>query len=151
MTRKRIARLTGLTALWLITLLEALSMIDAGWGKFESAAGWQHWFVTSGYAAWFATVIGLAEIGGGLLLLVPKVASYAALLLMGIMLGAFYTVTMNESDLSWVDPLVHATLLGLILLFRWPSRLHLRGTASRHPKAPTNGDVPLSEAGRAYS
>jgi len=126
MTRKRIARLAGLAALWLITLLESLSMIDAGWGKFESAAGWQHWFVTWGYAAWFTTAIGIAEIGGGLLLLIPKVASYAALLLLGIMLGALYTVTTKTSDLSWVDPLVHATLLGLILLFRWRSRLRLR-------------------------
>ena len=123
MNKKRLLSITGIVLLWMVTVLIALSMMDAGYGKFESADGWKYWFEQWGYAAWFATVIGIAEIMGGALLLIPRTAPYAAALLIAIMLGAFYTVTTNESDLSWFDPLFNTVLLTIVLIGRWPGPL----------------------------
>ena len=41
----RWARFARPITLWLVTILIALTMFDAGIGKFQNAAGWQHWFV----------------------------------------------------------------------------------------------------------
>lgn len=130
-------RLAWLTFLWLVTVLTTISLGDKGLDKFTHAEGWQHWFVRWGYPAWFASVIGVAEAAGALLLLIPSLASYAAGLLIVIMAGAFYTVTTNETDLSAVDPVVFAVLLLIVLLGRWRSRLRpggpSSGTAPQHP------------------
>ena len=132
MDKKRLLSITGRVLLWLVTVLIALSMIDAGYGKFESADGWQHWFGQWGYAPWFATVIGVAEIGGGALLLTPRTAPYAAALLIAIMLGALYTVTTNVSELSSFDPLFNTALLAIVLLARRPT--WLRRTTAATPE-----------------
>ncbi len=112
--------IAGTALLWIVTILIGLSMVDAGYGKFESAEGWKHWFETWGYGARFATVIGVLEIGGGLFLLIPRTAPYAAAMLITIMAGALYTVTTKEADLSWFDPLFNMVLLGVVLAGRWP-------------------------------
>lgn len=109
--------------LWILTVLIGLWMVVAGLTKFQNAAEWQRWFAEDwGYPTWFRSFIGVAEIGGGLLLLLPKTAPYAAAGLMTIMLGAVWTVTTKTSDLSWVTPLVGAILLGIVLAARWPGR-----------------------------
>lgn len=123
MLQSRWARIAGQVALWLVTLLIALTMFDAGVGKFKNATGWQHWFVEVwGYPGWFRVFIGVGEIVGAVLLLWPRLASYAASGLIVIMLGAFVTVTTMPTDLSWFDPLFNATLLGIVLAGRWSAR-----------------------------
>lgn len=108
--------------LWLVTLLAASTLLNAGLSKFASHAGWVHWFVRWGYPAWFVTVIGLIEAGGAVLLVFPAIASYAAASLIVVMVAAFYTVLTNETDLSWFDPLFNTALLVLLLVGRWPRR-----------------------------
>jgi len=116
-------RIGGQTVLWLFTALVAMGMWDAGLGKFTSAAGWQHWFVEVWqYPTWFRSVIGVSEAGGAIVLLIPATASYAAALLTVIMLGAFWTVTTKEADLSATDPMVTAVILVIVLVGRWPRR-----------------------------
>lgn len=125
---QKAVRIAALVALWLVTVLAALTLGKAGYGKFADAAGWQFWFQKWGFAPWFATVIGLAELGGAALLLIPKLAPYAATLLMAIMLGAFYTVTTNVTDLSAVDPIINLVLLSIVLIGRWPRGFRPRKT-----------------------
>jgi len=126
---RSIAKFAGLTLLWLVSALTALQMLDAGWGKFESAEGWQHWMVEVwGYPSWFRTFIGLAEMAGGALVLWPRTASWAAAGLIVIMLGAFWTVTTKPSDLSSLDPVINIVLLLIVCVgwwsrrIRWPDR-----------------------------
>lgn len=126
---RNVVKKMGWALFWILLMLEVLSMATAGWGKFEHYDGWRHWFERWGYGAWFSPVIGVVEISGALLLLVPRVASYAAALLIVVMLGAFYTVTTKESDLSWVDPLVHIGLLAVVLAVRWPRRTRASAVA----------------------
>ena len=129
---RRVLRVGGETLLWLVTAFVAMGLWDAGLGKFTSAAGWQHWFVDVwGYPTWFRAVIGLAEAGGAVLLLFPRIASYSAALLIVIMVGAFWTVTTKEADLSAVDPIVTAIVLAIVLAARWPRRYR--------PAAPDQG------------
>jgi len=112
-------RIVGLVLLWLATVLASLTFAKAGYGKFADAAGWQYWFQQWGFAPWFATVIGVVELGGAILLLVPRLAPYAAVVLIAVMLGAFYTVSTNETDLSQVDPVINMLLAGIVLSARW--------------------------------
>ena len=123
MSAQRAVRITASIALWLITVLAALTLGKAGYGKFADAAGWQYWFQKWGFSPWFATVIGIAELGGAAVLLIPKLAPYAATVLLAIMFGAFHTVTTKVTDLSAVDPIINIVLLTIVLIARWPQRL----------------------------
>ena len=130
MTLPRWASLFGRFLVWAVTILTALTMVDAGWGKFASAEGWLHWFGVWGYPPRFAYVIGALELGAGILLLIPRLAPYAAALLIGIMIAAFATVSLKESDLSQLDPLFNIGLLTIVLIARWPGWLS-RGARTR--------------------
>lgn len=134
-TLKRIARVVGLILLWMVTLLATAVMGKAGFGKFESTEGWQYWFQRWGYAPWFVYVIGVAELGGALLLLIPRMASYAAALLIAVMIGAFITVSTNQTDLSAVDPVINSVILAVVLAGRWTSRW--RPLSQRRPSPTT--------------
>lgn len=131
MPANRMLHVAGLLGLWLVTALEALSMADAGLGKFEHAAGWRHWFQVWGYPAGFVTLVGLLEFGGAVLLVIPFTAPFAAALLTVIMAAAEFTVLTNPTDLSWVDPLIHVLLLVVIGWARRPG--WVGGTAWRRP------------------
>ena len=65
-------------------------------------------------------IVGLWEIGGAVGLLVPRVAPYAAIALITVMLGALATELLNQSILGPVMPLVHLGLLSIVLTARWP-------------------------------
>ena len=107
--------------LWVLIVLELLGMGVAGLSKFQGDT-WQRMFEGWGYAAWFALVIGAGEMSGALMLTARKFASYAAVLLIVIMLGAIWTVLTNESQLGPGIPTIHIAILSTILVGRWKSR-----------------------------
>lgn len=117
-TRKR--RLASI-GLWVLTVLEFLGMGLAGLSKFQGD-GWLNMFEGWGYPAWFALFIGGAEVILATLLLVPRVASYAALGLIVIMMGAIFTVLTNESQMGPGVATVHILVLTLLAWARWPRR-----------------------------
>jgi len=114
-------RKAGRIGLWILILLEVLGMGAAGLSKFQGD-GWQLLFESWGYAGWFALVIGALELSCALLLAVPRVASYAASVLIVIMLGAIWTVSTNDTELGQGIPLIHVVVLSIILQARWQSR-----------------------------
>ena len=118
-TEQGTLRTAGIIVLWLVTVLEALGMGLAGASKFVGS-GWPSMFEGWGYAAWFAYVVGAAEMGGALLLLLPRLASYSATLLLVIMLGAMYTLatTTFETRLGLGVPALHTLVLIAILWAR---------------------------------
>lgn len=118
---------------WILVLLQALSMVDAGWGKFQSLDGWMHWFGVFGYPRWFAPVVGVLEMIGGVLLLVPSLSAYAAAMLLVIMAGALHAVTTHTTDLSALDPLVHGAMQAIILAARWPRRRRFGSSTDELP------------------
>ena len=121
----------GWAAFWLITIFEALGMALAGSAKFTNPDLWLTWFVEWGYTESFGRFIGAAEIVGALLLLVPRIAPYAAAALIVIMLGATWTVTTRPSRLGVEGGLIHMALLIVILGVRLWQR-HRQATAAEH-------------------
>lgn len=80
-----------IVASWIIALILAISFCSGGFFKlfpndsmFVRFAGW-------GYAAWFVYVIGVVEVGGGLLVLHPRTAFFGGVLIAIEMIGATLT------------------------------------------------------------
>lgn len=106
--------------LWIISILLTAMFVMAGSGKVFSPAQAGQMFVNYGYPAWFAMVTGLTEIIGGILLLVPRVAAYAAGALVVVMAGATVThlKTAGEAPRALV-PLVLLILSAVVGVARW--------------------------------
>lgn len=121
-----IKKYAWLSFLWLTTALAGLSLADAGLGKFQHAEGWEYWFGQWGYPADFSLVTGGLEILIGLAVLIPRLASYSAIMAITIMLSAFITLLTNESDLSLIDPWFNIILMQAPLWGRWKSRWRFR-------------------------
>ena len=122
-------------ATWVLTLLLAALFAAAGAGKFgaEATANFQKF----GYGDGFRIFIGLAELAGGIGLLVPGLAFWAGSGLIVIMLGAVYTHFAVEINPAF--PAVVALLLAALTFLRYPRALLLS-----HPPAAAGGAQPES-------
>ncbi|MDH3272252.1 MAG: DoxX family protein [Gemmatimonadota bacterium] len=105
--------------LWLLTVVMALLLGAAGAAKFVQPDMWTGLFAGWGYPAWFSYVTGALEMGGAVVLLVPRFATYAAALLMVVMIGAAATVTLNPGEMVATPALVN--LVGLAIV-AWARR-----------------------------
>ena len=102
---------------WLLQIVLAVLMVGPGLQKFTSPV-WQRMFRTWGYPDHFYLVIGAIEVVAGIGLLVPKVASASAIVLMVVMAGAAVT-QITRGGRNGVGELVFVTLLGVVALVRW--------------------------------
>jgi putative oxidoreductase len=84
MGRKRIA-------IWVVSALLAALYVSGGIPKVVGAAGPVEGFRSMGFSDGFRIFIGAAEIAGGIGLLILPLATWAALGLAIIMVGAVYT------------------------------------------------------------
>ncbi|WP_190811131.1 DoxX family protein [Flagellimonas sp. S3867] len=87
------AKLTKLqpVLIWIMTAWFAHSMILNGARKLDPDGFWTNAFNDWGYAVWFRVLVGILEVGGGLLLLIPKVRHWGGLILAPVMVGALIT------------------------------------------------------------
>ena len=88
MTKHRIAKEV---LLWVIALFLALICLRSGWLKVTGNIFWARDFHRWGYPDWFRVVVGIAELTSMALLLIPRLASYGAMLFVVVMLGAIFT------------------------------------------------------------
>ena len=107
---------------WLLLGLEVLAMGSAGLSKFESVEGWLYWFHRFGYPPRMALAVGAIEFVGAGLLVLPRFASYAAIALGVVMLGALHAVLTHPTDLGWFAPVLHLAFLVPIGWIRWKRR-----------------------------
>ena len=121
-----------IAGMWLVQALMCLAMTGSGIQKFTSPA-WERMFRIWGYPDHFYLVIGVVETVGGLALLVPKLATPAALILMIVMIGAAVTQMMNGR--SGVGELVFFSLLGIIAFARRGYWLRVSNQTSPKPVA----------------
>ncbi len=126
---------TAAIVTWLLQVLLFVVMLGPGVQKFTSPV-WQRMFRAWGYPEHFYLVIGAIEVLAGIGLLVPRLASAAALTLMGVMAGAAVTQMLNGR--SGVGELVFLALLGCVAYSRWPGILakllaRRRAAARAHP------------------
>jgi len=115
-------RRVGWVAFGILLVLEVLAMGAAGLSKFQNTDGWFYWFARFGYPPRFALVVGAVEFVGAGLLVIPRVASYASIVLGVIMIGALHAVLTNETDLGWFGPVLHVAFLVVIGTVRWKRR-----------------------------
>lgn len=106
---------------WILQALAAFGFVNIGIGKFRGTF-WMRSFERWGYPDGFYMVVGVAEGLGGLLLLVPSLASYAALGLAGIMLAASATHVIAGDTARIMAPIPWAVALSVIAWLRWPDR-----------------------------
>ena len=126
---RRVLRGIGWTLFAVVMFLEVFTMGDAGLGKFQNLDGWLYWFARFGYPPQMALVVGALELVGAALLLIPRLAPYAAIMLAVIMFGALEAVLTTETDLGWFDPALHLVFLAIIAAVHWKRRWRPAGAA----------------------
>ena len=100
---------------WLLQVLLAVAMIGPGIQKFTSPV-WQRMFRIWGFPDHFYLVIGAIEVIAGAGLLIPRAAAPSAVMLMMVMLGAFFTqITHGRNG---VGEIVFFLLLGIVAYLR---------------------------------
>jgi putative oxidoreductase len=109
---------------WILTLLLAALMVGPGWQKFTGPT-WERMFRTWGYPDGFYLVIGAIEVAGGILLLIPRTASYSAIVLAIVMLGAAAT-QVTRGGRNGVGEIVFAVLLTALAWIRWRDRWRVK-------------------------
>ena len=108
---------------WLLQVLLAVLMVGPGSQKFTGTT-WQRMFREWGYPEGFYLVIGAVEVVAGIGLLIPKLASYSALILAAVMVGAAATHIIH-GDRNGVGEIVFMSLLLVIAAVRWRDRFRL--------------------------
>ena len=105
-----------------LTWLLALLFIAGGIPQVLALESTTSEFVRFGYSPGFCVLIGVLEIAGGVALLVRSVALYGALLLLGVMAGAVWTLV-KVGDAPF-PPLVVGILLLVVVVsqLRSPTR-----------------------------
>jgi uncharacterized membrane protein YphA (DoxX/SURF4 family) len=112
---------------WALSILCASQFLFAGSFKFIYFEESTKQFADFGYAQWFLVLIGVLEVCGAFLLLVPRVAWIGAGLLAVIMVGAVVTLLRAGKGVEAFIPAVVFLVLLLIAYARWP-RLAKRST-----------------------
>lgn len=110
--------------LWAITIVLAIIYVASGVPKLESLE-----FISArfeevwGFPDWFRMAIGGMEFIGGILLIIPGTAFYAALMLSVIMLGATYTHLVLGNPVFTPIPVTCFVLLMIVAYARRPEWL----------------------------
>jgi len=123
----RVLRIAGTVLLWTLQVLAAAGFIAIGLAKFGSPA-WASKFARWGYPDGFYMVIGALELIGGVLLLIPRLTSYAAALLGAIMVGAAATLLLHSETAGLSAPLAW---LGMLIVLGAARRRRAWRSASR--------------------
>lgn len=108
---------------WLAGAWLAWMYVEMGWPKFFADGFWSEPFARWGYPPWLRVLVGVGEVAGGVALLIPWIASYGALALGVVMLGAWAT---RAHDGRWVDVAwitLYLAVLAWIAAEWWSSRL----------------------------
>jgi putative oxidoreductase len=120
MTKGRIAKEI---ILWVIALLLALVCLRSGLMKMPGVPGVEFWirdFQRWGYPDWFRVVVGAAELISFVLLVVPRVAGYGAMIFAVVMLGAVVTHASNGESARLPFNLVLIAFSIIIIYARRP-------------------------------
>jgi putative oxidoreductase len=100
--------------LWAATSVLAIFFILMGLPKVLGQTGWVARFRGWGYPEWFPVVVGLAEIAGAMLLMIPSLARLGAAVLATIMVGAVGTHVWHGELPRIVPPIVLLVLVTLV-------------------------------------
>lgn len=141
MTMWKKARLAGA---WLAGAYLGWMFVQMGWVKFDPEGFWTPAFERWGYPAWLRVLVGAVEVGGGVALIIPWVASWGGIAVAVVMGGAWLT---RAGDGRWVD-VAWITVYALACLWIawewWGWRKPELGPGGRapHSSGDASGDSP---------
>ncbi len=110
----RIVRLVGM---WTLQVLLGGLFVVLGVAKFGDPS-WERKFAGWGYPDGFYMAIGVLEIAGGLMVLVPRVASYGALVIATVMVGAALTHLTHAETQRLIGPLMFLAVAAAVAWLR---------------------------------
>jgi len=104
--------------LWVVQVLLACAFVSAGGPKLAGAPMMVQMFDAIGVGQWFRYVTGGLEVGSAILLLIPGLAGFGAVLLACTMVGAILThLTVLHSPPT--GPVILLVLAAIVLWGRW--------------------------------
>jgi putative oxidoreductase len=106
--------------LWLPALFLVYVFVRQGLGKFDPHGGWARAFAVWHFPVWFRIAVGVAEIAGALLLLVPRTAFYGAALIAAIMIGAMLTHVYWHRPKAATNEIFPLALATIVMIGRRP-------------------------------
>jgi uncharacterized membrane protein YphA (DoxX/SURF4 family) len=116
----------GTVIVWVLALLCGLFFLGHAYYKLSASEQMIAAFSVWGYSATFMVGIAVLEAVCGLALMVPRLSTWAAVLLSIEMLGAVYTILSTGIGML-VLPLVTLAVLAIVGWRRRPQALGLRG------------------------
>jgi len=102
---------------WVLTVLAAVAFAGAGLSKLSGSEQMVTAFNAFGFPLWFMTLVGLAEVAGAIVLLLPPIAFIGGLSLMGVAGGAFITHLASGDSFATAIPSI--ILLVLVSVVTW--------------------------------
>ena len=111
-------RVAKTIAIWALQVLVGLMFVLLGVMKFRDPT-WVRMFARWGYPDGFYMVVGVVEALGGIGLLIPRFASYSALLLVAVMAGAALTHVVHGEMQRFPVPFVYLLLCALVAWLRY--------------------------------
>ena len=135
---RRTVRVLVEIAVWTFTLLIALVVGRAGFGKMDQSGGWADAFTGWGYPPSFRVAVGVVELLSAVSLLHPRTATYGAAGIVVVMIGAMGTHVIVEGRPRGVLNEVPALVLALTIGgYRWWQRSRAPArAAARASEAP---------------
>ncbi|WP_017622383.1 DoxX family protein [Nocardiopsis chromatogenes] len=113
------ARGTALTVVsWVLQVIGAGLFLLMGFGK---VAGWPDFITTFeniGAGQWLRYFVGVAELAGGIGVLIPRLAGLAAAGLTLVVVGAALTHVVILQDSGWMLPVALIVLMGALAWIR---------------------------------
>ena len=100
--------------LWILTAFLTVIFLTAGGTKLAGLPVQADNFARWGYPGWFMYAVGVVEVGGAVVLLIPRGAGFAALFLCGTMVGAALTHLLHGEMTAAPVPLVLLALVALV-------------------------------------
>ena len=123
-------RMVKLAGMWSLQVLLGVLFVVLGVAKFNDPS-WARKFAGWGYPDGFYMVVGVLEIAGGLMVLVPRVASYGALTIATVMVGAALTHLTHGETRRLIGPLIFLALAAAVGWLR-------RASAARPARLPAS-------------
>jgi putative oxidoreductase len=115
---------------WAVMGLVSLFFIQAGFQKLAGTEMMVTLFRDLGYPSWFMAAVGLFEIAGAVLLLIPRTSHFAAVAISALMIGAAVSEMSAGRAFQALIPLQWLIVTAIIFYFRRRVRRRLSDPAT---------------------
>jgi len=106
-------RILKLAGTWTLQALLGALFVVLGVAKFSDPS-WARKFAGWGYPDGFYMAVGVLEIAGGLMVIVPRVASYGAVVIVTVMVGAVLTHLVHGETHRLISPLMFLAIAAAV-------------------------------------